>query len=401
MRVLILTTEYYGIGGVQTYAQLCCQALCTAGGEVDVLAVRASAPPASPCPGRYLGDQGCRITLWAKLRFAMAVLRASGRYDLVICAHVAVAPLGLALRLLCRTPYIVVGHGADVWARLGLVRRLALRTARVVLAVSHFTAGMLARQQGVPRARLRVLYPAATPALTRQSAPRVCRQDAPLTLLTVARLSSHARHKCCDTVIRALPTLIAQGIRVRYVIVGDGDDRARLVALARDLGVGPFVTFRGHVPLSDLAREYRRCEIYVMPSVATRRGHQWAGEGLGLTYLEAAAFGCVVVAGAEGGAPEAIRDGVTGLAVDGRDVDAVAAALLRLAGDPALRERMGRAGAERVRTQFGFLGFRQGLWDVACAALTRVPASGLPNGDDEHPRASDAPRHAARAWVRR
>lgn len=398
MRILMLTTEYYGIGGVQTYGQLCCHALCSASVEVDVLAVRASGPPMLPCPGRYLGDDGHRSTLWMKLRFAAAALGANGRYDLVICAHVAVAPLGLVIRLLRGIPYVVVGHGVDVWGRLGLARRTALRVATRVLAVSQFTANMLALQQRVPRARLRVLYPAAPPALANEL--RVHRRDETLTLLTVARLAAQARHKCCDTVIRALPLLIAAGIRIRYVIVGDGSDRPRLTALARALGVGSFVTFRGRVTPSELAREYRRCDVYVMPSVTECRGGQWRGEGLGLTYLEAAAFGCVVVAGSGGGAPETVHDGVTGVLVDGRDVGALTGMLLRLARDPALRERMGHAGVEWVRTRFGFRRFRQGLLDVAWAVRARGFESSPSTADAEHMPAVSTPQGSAGEWPR-
>ena len=74
-----------------------------------------------------------------------------------------------------------------------------------------------------------------------------------------------------------------------------------------------------------------------------------AGEGFGIVYLEAGAYGKPVVAGNVGGAVDAVRDGESGLLVDPRDEREVAAAITRLLLEPALAERLGRGGAQRAR----------------------------------------------------
>jgi glycosyltransferase involved in cell wall biosynthesis len=74
--------------------------------------------------------------------------------------------------------------------------------------------------------------------------------------------------------------------------------------------------------------------------------------GVANVYLEAMASGCPVVASSTGGAPEAVVDGETGLLVEPGDVEATAAALDRVLGDAALRERMGDAGRRRVDDYF-------------------------------------------------
>jgi phosphatidylinositol alpha-1,6-mannosyltransferase len=71
-------------------------------------------------------------------------------------------------------------------------------------------------------------------------------------------------------------------------------------------------------------------------------------EGLGIVYLEASATGVPVVAGRSGGAPESVRDGETGLVVDGRDVEAIAAAVGDLLADPDRATAMGAAGRQWV-----------------------------------------------------
>jgi len=85
----------------------------------------------------------------------------------------------------------------------------------------------------------------------------------------------------------------------------------------------------------------------------TRRGGLDV-EGLGMVYLEAAACGLPVVAGTSGGAPEAVRDGVTGHVVDPRSPEAVADAVCRLIDDPARAREMGRAGRAWVEQRWSW-----------------------------------------------
>jgi phosphatidylinositol alpha-1,6-mannosyltransferase len=75
-------------------------------------------------------------------------------------------------------------------------------------------------------------------------------------------------------------------------------------------------------------------------------------EGFGIAYLEAAWHGCPSLAGFEGGAEDAVEDGVTGLLCDGADQAAVTAGLAALLADPARRRAMGEAAAARVRQGF-------------------------------------------------
>jgi phosphatidylinositol alpha-1,6-mannosyltransferase len=77
-------------------------------------------------------------------------------------------------------------------------------------------------------------------------------------------------------------------------------------------------------------------------------------EGFGIVYLEAAACEVPSVAGATGGVADAVVDGETGLLVDPLDEAALADALVRLLGDPALRERLGRQGRRRILEEFSW-----------------------------------------------
>ncbi|GMU92769.1 MAG: glycosyl transferase [Candidatus Hydrogenedentota bacterium] len=122
----------------------------------------------------------------------------------------------------------------------------------------------------------------------------------------------------------------------RFILAGDGSQRAALSAQAVELGGRfQFLGRRNDVP--DLMAAM---DICVAPSV---------NEGMGRVVLEAAGGGVPVVASEVGGIPEVVCDGVTGLLVRPRDATAIAAAVLALLDDAALRERMGRAAREFVR----------------------------------------------------
>jgi glycosyltransferase involved in cell wall biosynthesis len=151
---------------------------------------------------------------------------------------------------------------------------------------------------------------------------------------------------------------------VDYLIVGDGDDRPRLEHLSRELGFTDRVQFLGEYDwLSpELLALYAGCEALVLPS---------QGEGFGLVFLEAMAFGKPVVGGAHGGTPDFVKDGVTGLLTPYGDVAVLADLLGRLLSDERLRSAIGGRARESVRTQYLFEHFHARLGAVVeelCAA---------------------------------
>jgi len=137
---------------------------------------------------------------------------------------------------------------------------------------------------------------------------------------------------------------VAQGIDAHYAVVGIGDDREYLRDLAEELGVSGRVHLLGHVPYDDLPRWYCACDLFAMPN----RDIGGDTEGFGLVFLEAASAGKPSLAGVAGGTGSAVVDGVTGVRVDGEDLDAIARDLARLLTNRAEAERMGRKGRERI-----------------------------------------------------
>jgi glycosyltransferase involved in cell wall biosynthesis len=133
---------------------------------------------------------------------------------------------------------------------------------------------------------------------------------------------------------------------LRLDIVGSGPQSNRLRTLARALAVDDRVKWYGEYPDEDLPRRMADADFLVLPSVSVE-------EMFGMVLLEAMAAGRpVITTDVPSGVREVNQDGVTGLEVPMRDVGALAEAMRTLAEDAELRDRLGRAGRERVRQRF-------------------------------------------------
>ncbi|HSF60116.1 MAG TPA: glycosyltransferase family 4 protein, partial [Gaiellaceae bacterium] len=121
--------------------------------------------------------------------------------------------------------------------------------------------------------------------------------------------------------------------------------REQLGVRARSLGIAESVVFAGMVERDEIPAYLGVADIVVVPSV------HYGGyvDGLPNVALEAMAAGKPLVATRVGGLPELVRDGETGLLVDEQDADELADAIVELAGDPAVRARMGDSGRALIR----------------------------------------------------
>lgn len=304
------------------------------------------------------------LALWT----ARAALLARGRrFDFAWCGELK--PAGYPAWWLAKrhgVPYGVVVHGTELLLLDAKIRRSRFKRwtagglvtgATVLVANSTWTAALarsvyeLLGRSDLAR-RVQVVPLGTEPAQFRPGIdPTPIRAQYGLTggpwILTVARLEWH---KGIDTVIQALPAVRAAHPTARYVVAGTGPRQPQLEQLADRLGVGHAVKFLGFVPDVNLPALYNAVDLYVGAS----RYHELLVEGFGISLVEASASGIAVVGGRSGGVPDAVRDGETGILVDPEDRADVAAGILRLLGDEALRKRMGAAGRRAVETYYNW-----------------------------------------------
>ena len=269
-----------------------------------------------------------------------------------------VLPEGLvawAMHRFSRVPYLLYAHGEEIQMRLtsrklGWLIPPLYKGAAAIIANSHHTKVLL-EEIGVRPERIHVIHPGVEAVAFRVSeeVKRTIRQyhhlDGAPTLLTIGRLQ---RRKGQDMVIQALPLIMKKFSNVRYLIVGTGEEVAALQQLAKDCGVQDHVVFVGQVADEERAAYYAACDVFIMPN------RQLGADigGFGMVFLEAGAAGKPVIGGKSGGTGEAIREGITGLRVDGDDVEAIAAAVVELLTDSERARIMGEQGKRWVETAF-------------------------------------------------
>src|SRR4051812_39912677 len=147
--------------------------------------------------------------------------------------------------------------------------------------------------------------------------------------------------KRTDVVLRGFALLRRRGVHATLCMVGDGPDRLRIEELASELGIVRDCLFTGYQ--EDVGPFFAAFDVFVLPS---------ANEGTPVTAIEALASGCPVVATRVGGVPDVVQDGEDGILIDPGSPEQLADALVRLAGDPELRARMGESGRRRTLPRY-------------------------------------------------
>ncbi len=301
-----------------------------------------------------LGNQG-----WRHYLRAYQTLRSWLRKEAVTHVHAGTClPEGFLACLLRRrfgVPYICYVHGEELNVvassrQMSWMAKLALREADFAVANSQNTVRQLVDQDWLPADKVRLLHPGVDTGLfvpvekkpeTRQRLGWEGRQ----VILTVGRLQ---KRKGQDQLIRVLPQLRVAIPEVLYAIVGDGEERQALEALARECDVAEHVQFLGGMEDTRLRECYQQCDLFVLPN----REVDGDTEGFGMVLLEAQACGKAVVAGDSGGTAETMDMPHTGLVVDCNDVNLLAGTLRTLLQDPARLNAMGQAAREWVVQNF-------------------------------------------------
>jgi phosphatidyl-myo-inositol dimannoside synthase len=245
--------------------------------------------------------------------------------DIVVCGHVNLLPAAWLLSRLQRARLALIIHGVEAWRPhdQAIVRRLA-RRIDVFVAVSHYTArrfmawSQVTQEQGFVLPNCVDLERFRPEPKDRELADRHGLATNKV-IMTLGRLASGERYKGIDEVFDVLPKLAARLPEIRYLIVGDGDDRGRLEERARTLGIANRVVFAGRIGEAEKNRYYSLADAFVMPS---------SGEGFGIALIEAAACGVPTIGSAADGSREALLDGSIGKIVSPNDPEALIAAIV-------------------------------------------------------------------------
>jgi len=268
----------------------------------------------------------------------------------------AAAPLGLlshGLRRAGANRLVALTHGHEVWwAKLWPFKSLLRRIGSgldVMTYLGEYTRKVIggALKQENQRAMVHLAPGIDTEHFSPRTDIAALRKKLDLegkrVIVSVGRL---VHRKGQDTLVEAMPKIVSEFPDVHLLFVGVGPHLEYIHKRAVQLGVLSNISFVGRVPYDEIPQFISLGEVFAMPSRSRLAGLEV--EGLGIVYLEASACGLPVVGGKSGGAPDALLEGETGFAVDGRNPSDVADAILHLLRDPALGVAMGKRGREWI-----------------------------------------------------
>lgn len=377
MKVLVLATEVAGRGGVQYAGRLFAQALASRGAALTVVSVLdrdADAERLELSGLRLLGAGGDR----RKASFLAAKTALSERFDRVLVMHLNLAPVtlvpgffrGAALRAAWPRPAsggaraLGVIHSLEAWTPLSPVRRAGVTrvgsAGRWVSVSDHSRRTAIAHNPWLAKLDYGVLHLGLLPTEDKAEVGRAetsigTLPDHPF-LLVIGRMSRSEGYKGHEELVRAWPEVRRSRPDLSLAIIGQGDDRDRLVGLARDLGILAHsprdigVHFLGGVDEHTKQMALSTAAAFALPA---------RGEGFGLVYLEAMRAGRPVLAGVDDSAKEIVLDRQTGRTIDPRRPDEVVRGVLEVT-DPA-HATWGEAGRRRFEAAFSFEAFANRL----------------------------------------
>jgi glycosyltransferase involved in cell wall biosynthesis len=246
---------------------------------------------------------------------------------------------------------------------LSQVEKEAAKHATLVVTVSRYSSEKIVEFYNVDSAKIRVVpngvdlekfQPRKSSETVKQKIGVKGKQCA----LFVGRL---VPRKGLHFLIEAATRVVEENKEIRFVVVGDGPLRNRLISYAKELGIQDYFAFLGEVPDEMLAAFYNCADLFVLPSTQ---------EGQGLALLEAQASGKPVIAFNAGAISETMVQGKTGLLTQ-PNKDELAQAILKLLSDSSLRENMGDSGRKFVSENFSWNSCAERMFNVYNEAIER------------------------------
>lgn len=163
-------------------------------------------------------------------------------------------------------------------------------------------------------------------------------KESDIIFVHVANFSPQKNHQL---LIKAFEQAVKQCPNLKLLLVGDGELRIKMEKFVNEEKLEQNVYFLGL--RQNISELLTTCDIFILSS-------DW--EGTPMTILEAMSAGKPIIVTAVGGVPELVKDNVTGLLVPPKNAQALVKAMLRLANNPILREKMGRQGQRNALERF-------------------------------------------------
>ncbi|WP_316804886.1 glycosyltransferase family 4 protein [Pedobacter nototheniae] len=334
--VLFLTLHTFGLtGGIEQVCRTFSKTLSDLNIEqkirsFTVLSMYDNQPDLNYIPqSAFKGYHGKQVA------FGLASIKQGLKADILILSHVHLLTFARILKKLKPSLRIILFvHGIEVWNTLERWKRQLLNKIEI-WAVSHYTASRLTEVNKIEPNHIKILNNCLDPYFLW---PKEITKSALLleryginpnqkVLLTICRLASSEQYKGYDLIINCLKEIVKVYPDLIYLLVGKADapEQERIDKLIEKCGLEKNVTCTGYIKDAELGLHYQLADVFIMPSKA---------EGFGLVFIEAAAYGCAVIAGNKDGSTDALLNGQLGELIDPEDATAIYQSTLHALNHP-------------------------------------------------------------------
>lgn len=291
-----------------------------------------------------------------RLSFALGATKKGLKCDIIILSHINLLLFGWLIKKLKPSARIILfAHGIEIWKPLKNWKKKFLKNKVEIWAVSQYTAGKINSQHGIPSDRISILNNCLDPFF---DVPETFKKPLELIeryglgddkkiLFTLTRLSSDEKYKGYDQVMAVMKNLPGN---IHYILAGKADEaeRERVDALIAEYKLQQRVTLTGFIADEEITAHFLLADVFVMPSKA---------EGFGISFIEASACGCKVIAGNQDGSADALLNGEMGALINPSNFGELQCAINTALESPSTPLQQ----QEKTLVNFGFQGYKEKL----------------------------------------
>lgn len=333
--MLFLTLRTFSAtGGIEKVSRAVAKVLSEEKFSSNILSLHDST---SAKDDRYVGKNKFIGFGGQRFKFISTAFKCGLKSDVILLSHVNLLPVARLIQFFSPSTQIwLIAHGIEVWPPLlkGMKKKW-LRHCHKIIAVSRFTGSKLLIENNLDAEKIVVIPNALDPFILPKEKGfnksewrvRFGLQPDDVVLLTLTRLSFSEIKKGYDRVMEALGQLAANNPKLKYVLAGkyDAAEKNRIENLIQKYNLQGKVILTGFVPEEELPSLYQMANMYIMPSEK---------EGFGITFIEAAFYGLLVIAGNKDGSAEALMDGRLGQLINPESVEEIQLAIQNILNDP-------------------------------------------------------------------
>jgi glycosyltransferase involved in cell wall biosynthesis len=273
------------------------------------------------------------LLFWVKIFLKIRIIKP----DIVHAQDLWMGTPAFLARKILKIPYIVWGQGNDVYHPNNLCRITTKPILQNAYAILALTENMRIKLNNIFNSEIYVVPNGIDLEEYNDVTQNPERKPGTKNILFVGSLYPV---KGVQYLITAMKKIHEDIPDARLILVGDGVERERLVALSIQLGIQKYVQFVGKVPHKEVQTFMQQADVFVLPSLS---------EGFGIVILEAMACGLPIVATRVGGIPEVIKNDINGYLVEPKRPDEIAEKILILLQNDQLRNEISRTNVAAVK----------------------------------------------------